>query len=786
MTGSNILYGVIFAIFLFFSQTLGAPETMASAPDALPGAPPFHDALIKKIEKMKKIKKNGPGPRNLKPARHLKPDGSPAYTNRLFLETSPYLLQHAHNPVSWLPWGEEAFEMAKRLNRPIILSVGYSTCHWCHVMEEESFEDMEIAEFVNAHFIAVKVDREQRPDIDSIYMKALNAMTGTGGWPMTLFLTPDGEPFHGGSYFPARDGDRGNMPGFLTLLKRISAAASNPEDWEKIKKTGKLVAETLQKLSVPPPPGPVPGRERIDAAIETIQKNFDAEDGGLKTDIKFPSSFPLRLFFRAFNRSGEPHLLAMTRLTLDKMRAGGMYDHVGDGFHRYSTDSRWVVPHFEKMLYDNALLAVAYTEAAQLSGDDAYGNAARKILDYMLREMRSPEGAFYSATDADSLTPEGKSEEGYFFTWTAGEIDRLFPGGRAAMVKRYFSVDMDGTEYRHILHVSEPEEKIAAAFGVSVREMEAIIEEAKKILYAERAKRPAPGLDDKVIASWNALAISALAKAGFAFDRPDYIHAARKCAAFVFEKLFKDGRLFRSHRDGKTDHPAFLEDYAFLTGALLDLFEADFDLSWFEKALELDRILEAEFEDGEKGGFFMTSKNEKRLISREKPGSDGAIPSGNASAVMNLIRMGVYTGEKRYMDRADRVLKSFSGALEKSPESMAETLLALDLLTGKRRELVIVFPKGNPKAAEPFLSAIRKRFLPGMALIVAEEGEKAREISALMPSAKGKTLINRKAAAYFCENSVCRLPAPDPDTLEKEIRGHFKNGPQNEGMDLSH
>ena len=755
----------LFFLFICFSLLCHSPKTSAAVPKTLPGAAAFNDSLIKEMEKMKQTRSAGQTPRS----RHLNPDKSPTYTNRLFLETSPYLLQHAHNPVDWRPWGKEAFDIAIKLSRPILLSIGYSTCHWCHVMEEESFEDLEIARFINEHYIAIKVDREQRPDIDSIYMKALNAMTGTGGWPMTLWLTPQKEPFHGGSYFPARDGDRGNLTGFLTILKRISAAAANPSDWEKIKRTGKLVTDTIKKRSIPTETGPAPGRDVIDRVIDTYKTIFDPMHGGAKGEIKFPSSFPLKLFFRQFNRLKTPELIEMAELTLGKMRSGGIYDHVGGGFHRYSTDKFWIAPHFEKMLYDNALLAMVYAETYPLTQNESWKNTAVEILDYLIKEMRSPEGGFYSATDADSPTPEGKNEEGYFFTWTAQEINAVFDKKTAAIVKRYFSVDMEGTDYRHILHVSESEETIASSFDITKSELQQIIDQAKQTLYTERAKRKAPGLDRKIIASWNGLAISALAKAGFAFDRKDYIRQAETCAKFILEKLFVGNQLFRSHNNGQRDHSAFLEDYAFLTAGLLDLYEASFHVSWLKKALELNDILSNEFEDEQCGGFFMTSRSQEALISKEKPIFDGAIPSGNSVAIMNLIRLYMLSGQKSHMERAEKAIACFSENLSESPEAMHDMLLAIDLLAGKKTELAIISPKGGKKDADPFLSVIKNNFLPQITLMAVEEGEEAQEAAKLMPSIKNKTAIKGKTAAYLCQDYVCENPVTEASELEKKL-----------------
>ncbi|MBU2456077.1 MAG: thioredoxin domain-containing protein [Proteobacteria bacterium] len=723
--------------------------------DTLPGILSYDSDLAKRISEMEKNKQN---PLRTK---HLDSNGTPKFTNRLALESSPYLLQHAHNPVNWYPWGEKAFEAAKQLDRPVLLSIGYSTCHWCHVMEEESFEDIEIATYLNEHYIAVKVDREERPDIDSVYMKAVMALQGSGGWPMTLFLTWDKKPFYGGTYFPARDGDRGTSLGFLTLLKKLNQAYHI--DHQAVKTAGHTITTAIEQAAAVIGGSRLPTNEMTVKSIEAFKKGFDWENGGLIGQNKFPSSLPLGLLMRHYMNFREDQVLDMITLTLDKMMNGGIHDHVAGGFHRYATDSTWHIPHYEKMLYDNALLSIAYTEAYQLTGNERYKHTAQKTLDYLLKEMQSPEGGFFSATDADSLTPSGNLEEGYFFTWTVKEIDALFDKHTSKIIKGYYGFN-DREDLRQVLHVSGQEHLIADE-KISAKDLATMIATAHQLLYKERSNRKLPGRDDKIILSWNSLVISALAKAGFAFNQEKYIHAAIQTHGFIFKNLWQNQLLFHSFKDNKRGHEGFLDDYAFLAAALIDLYEATFDIQWLLKAMDIDAFIQKKFEDKAHGGFFMTPAGQRDLIAREKPSDDGALPSGNCIAAMNLIRLYLYTDQKRYRERAENALKFFSDRLLKSPEYLSGILLASELLTRPAREMVIIMPKDEAQTADPFLDILRKRFQPGRVIVVAREGKQFDAISKTLPLVRGKKALKGMTTAYPCEGSICRQPITKPSDL---------------------
>lgn len=694
--------------------------------------------------------------------KHLDSNGKPRFTNRLSLESSPYLLQHAHNPVNWYPWGDDAFETAKRLDRPVLLSIGYSTCHWCHVMEEESFEDIEIATYLNEHYIAVKVDREERPDIDSVYMKAVMALQGNGGWPMTVFLTWDKKPFYGGTYFPARDGDRGASIGFLTVLTRLDETYH--KDKQAIKNAGLHITLFLEKTSSMTGGDVLPTKEMISRSIEICKKGFDRKNGGLSGQNKFPSSLPLGLLMRHYLASGDDQVLDMITLTLDRMMNGGIHDHVAGGFHRYATDSIWLTPHYEKMLYDNALLSIAYTEAWQLTGNEHYKRTSQKTLDYLLKEMQSPEGGFYSGTDADSLTPSGEMEEGWFFTWTIKEIDALFDKKTSAIVKLYYGVKNEGN-LRQILHIAGQQEKIKKEFSITSQELEELITQANQILYKKRSFRKPPGLDDKIILSWNSLVISALAKAGFAFNQDKYIKTAIQTHTVIFKNLWHDQTFFHSFKDNKRGHKGFLDDYAFLTAACIDLYEATFDIQWLLNAIDVDTLVQKIFEDSALGGFFMTPSGQSDLIAREKPAEDGALPSGNAVAVNNLVRLYLYTDQKSYRDRAEKALTYFSDLILKSPQYLSGMLPAIGLLTTPVKEMVIILPEDKKQTATAFLDIFRKNFLPGHIIIVAREGSPLDALSKTLPQVRKRTAVNGLATLYPCEGNLCRQPVTDPFDL---------------------
>ncbi len=743
-----------------------------------PGAQSYDKDLIRKLQKARKLRGQTYQPRT----RHLQPDGWAKYTNRLLLESSPYLLQHAHNPVNWYPWGDEAFETARQNNRPVFLSVGYATCHWCHVMEEESFEDEEIARYLNENFICVKVDREERPDIDSIYMTAVQALTGRGGWPMSVWLTPERKPFYGGTYFPPRDGDRGAGIGFLTILEKLNQSFHAPD--RRVENAGLQITEAIQKIMETKPGRQVPGKEILQNAATYYRQSYDRQFGGLAGAPKFPSSLPVRFLLRYYRQApdkikqdkstpvkstNDKNILEMIENSLAKMSGGGMYDHVGGGFHRYSTDAQWLVPHFEKMLYDNALLAVAYLEAWQATRNDEFKRVVKEILKYVSRDMTSPDGAFYSATDADSLTPEGHMEEGWYFTWTPEELDAVLGKDRAKIIDKYYCVGTaPNFEGRHILHTEKTADETAAALHITNKELIAVVDESRELLYAERNKRPVPLRDEKILTSWNALMISAYARAGFSLNDPDYIDQAVGAANFIMEHLYIDNRLYRSYKDNKARHNAYLDDYAFLIAALIDLYEATHDIAWLEKALELDDVLKKFYEDKEAGGFFMTSTDHENLIAREKPYYDSAIPSGNAVAALNLLRLHAFTTDYRYKQRAEKTLKSFSERLNANPAALSEMLLAIDYLLDDPKEIILITPAGKPEAGDFLMKEFRNHFIPNRILVKTDETQ-AAEHAQIIPLAGGKKAINGKATAYVCENGTCALPKNDLEGFAAQL-----------------
>ncbi len=673
-----------------------------------------------------------PPPAEKPRTRHLRADGTPKFTNRLARETSPYLQQHAHNPVEWYPWGNEAFERARKLGRPVFLSIGYSTCHWCHVMEEESFEDLEIAEYLNRNYVAIKVDREERPDIDAIYMAAVQAWTGGGGWPLNVWLGADRRPFFGGTYFPPRDGDRGASMGFLSVLRKLKEI-HNTEP-ERVREASEHIVGRVREYLAPKPVAGLPGLKVLVEAARLSRESFDSTWGGSKGAPKFPSGLPHRFLLRHWRRTGDAQALQMVALTLEKMAAGGMYDQVGGGFHRYSTDERWLAPHFEKMLYDNALLVMDYLEAYQATGRQDFARVAREVLRYVERDMTSPEGAFYSAIDADSA-----GGEGWFYTWTPQEMP--------VPVREYYGVTKQGNfEGRNILYVAGK----AAPPG---------LEAAREALYAARKKRPPPLRDEKILTAWNGLTISAYARAGLVLGEAQYTDKARRAAAFVLGNLRREGRLVRSGRGGGN---GYLEDYAFVTAGLLDLYEATGEGKWLEEAIRLDGVVEKHFEDQAGGGFYRTSDDHEGLLAREKPSHDGAEPSGASVAVMNLLRIGELTTRDTYRVRAEKALKAVGRQLENAPAGFGEMLLAVDWWLDVPKEIVVVVPKSRAEA-EPLLAKLRGTFVPNRVLVVATAGDRTT------PLVEGKTALRGRATAYVCEKGVCKLPTGDPEVFLKQV-----------------
>jgi uncharacterized protein len=650
--------------------------------------------------------------------------------NRLAQETSPYLLQHSDNPVEWYPWGTEALARARELDRPILLSVGYSACHWCHVMERESFEDPETAAYMNEHFVNVKVDREERPDVDALYMEAVQAISGQGGWPMTVFLDPDGVPFYGGTYFPP-DESRG-MPSFRMVMEAVVDAFENRR--EELRERAPGVRARLGAIGAVEPSGEAPGEGLLDEAVATLEAAADTERGGFGGAPKFPPASSLELLLAR----GRTEIVERT---LDAMMAGGIYDQVGGGFARYSVDASWLVPHFEKMLYDNALLARAYLHGWQELGHERYRRVCEETLEWALREMRGPEGGFHSALDADS-----EGEEGRFYVWTLGELREVLGEGADGVAAYYGASEAGNFEGRNVLHL---------AGGAAAPAPEGL-DEARRALYEARAKRVRPGLDDKRLASWNALMLAALAEAGAVLGREDYLGAARECAEFVLRDLRDErGRLLRTYKDGEGRLNAYLEDHAFLLEALLTLYEATFEPRWFEEARALAETTIARFGDRERGGFYSTSEDHEELIARRKEVGDHPIPSGNSAAALGLLRLEALSGERSYGGWADGVLRLFAKAAPRRSDAFAHLLRALDFQLAATREVALVGGNLGELAA-----AVRSRHRPHLVLAGGPGG------ADVPPLLAGRGEIDGKPAAYVCESFACRAPVTDPVQLE--------------------
>ena len=720
-----------------------------SPPIRLPGTEPFDPALSAQL----RAALDAQGPTYRPRTHHFLGSGTPKYINRLILETSPYLLQHAHNPVSWRPWGEAAFAAATALGRPVLLSVGYSTCHWCHVMERESFEDEEIAEFINSHFVAIKVDREERPDVDNVYMTAVQLMTGRGGWPMTVVMTPDGRPFFGGTYFPARDGDRGMQVGFLTILRRLYEAFK--QEPEKVVASADRLSKALAQVSQRTPPEGMPGPTTFRAAAQALAQRFDPQFGGFGRAPKFPRPSTYELLLRYARRSGDAEALNIVTHSLTRMMRGGIYDHVAGGFARYSTDREWLVPHFEKMLYDNAQLVVLLIETYQATANADYAEVARETLDYVLREMTSPEGGFYSATDADS-----EGEEGKFFVWTPEEIEQVVGKKRARYVTAYFAVTPAGNfEGHNILHRPRPDADVAASLGVSVDDLRTEIAAAKTQLYEARERRVHPLLDDKIITEWNGQMISAFARAGFALSEPRYIAAAEKAAGFIGDKLTQDGRLRRAFRNGEARHAAVLEDYAFVIAGLLDLYEATGAAQWFAEALRLQAVLDTHFVDKTNGGYFGTADDAPELLIRDKPIYDGAQPSGNSVTALNLLRLHTFTTDPRFANLAERVLFAFGQTLIDGAAETPKLAVALDFYYDVAKEIAIV---GDGVGRDALQDVLRRTFLPNRALVIAPPNPK-------IPWSIDKRPLKDQPTAYVCLKQVCKKPTADPKELAAQV-----------------
>jgi uncharacterized protein YyaL (SSP411 family) len=736
-------------------------STSSAAP--LPGAAARDEALEGRLQSALAAQGASYEPRT----RHRAADGSPEYTNRLILETSPYLLQHAHNPVDWYPWGEEAVAAARRLDRPIFLSVGYSTCHWCHVMERESFEDPEIAAYLNAHFIPIKVDREERPDVDAVYMDVVMALTGGGGWPMTVVLTPDRQPFFAGTYFPPRAGVRGASAGLAEMLPSLVRAYTEERDALVAHAAG--LTARLRAAAEPKSGGDVPGPEVLDRANALLAAQFDEEQGGFGGAPKFPQSSRLDFLLRYQRRTGDREALRRVVATLDRMAAGGIRDQLGGSFHRYATDRAWRVPHFEKMLYDNSLLASTYLEAFQATGDRRHAEVAREVLDDLLRELAGEGGAFHSATDADSVAPGGHEEEGRFFTWTPDEIAAVLGPDRARLVALRYGVteagDLDG---RSVLYAARSDEEVAREVGLEPVAVRAELAAARAELHRARAGRPPPLEDDKVLADWNGLAISAFARGGRVLREPRYVEAASRAADFLLREMVVDGSLARAWRRGRRGGEAVLDDYAFVIAGLLDLYEAGFEIRWLEAAIALQRRMNERFADAAHGGYYLTAADSDPLLFRDKPIYDGAVPSGNSVAVMNLLRLHELTADERHRTEALRALAALGPDVTASPLVAPRLLAALDFELDVVKEVALVRP--SPAAdLSPFLDALARTHLPSSVLVVATEGEDAERLAKLVPWVEGKPARDGRVTAYVCERRVCRLPTTDPAVFAAQL-----------------
>jgi uncharacterized protein len=675
--------------------------------------------------------------------------------NNLLSEKSPYLLQHAHNPVAWFPWGEDAFAKARAEDKPIFLSVGYSTCHWCHVMAHESFEDAETASYLNEHFVSIKVDREERPDIDSVYMGVCQALTGSGGWPLTIIMTPEKVPFFAGTYFPPES--RHNLPGFKTILRQIADLWKNDRD--RINEVVGEIAANLESRNngAADTSAPLPGERTLKRAFLFFNSEYDERFGGFNsTGPKFPTPHNLTFLLRHWKRTGDAAALAIVVNTLDHINRGGIHDHIGGGFHRYSTDREWLVPHFEKMLYDQALLARAFLEAYQATRKQEYADAARDIFNYVLRDMTSHDGGLFSAEDADSEGAEGK-----FYVWKKSDIDSLL-GDNSGMFCDYFGVTKNGNydEGSNILNISEPVADFAKRHAIETKDLDRILNECRIKLFKARSLRTRPHLDDKIITSWNGLMISALAFGSRVLGEPRYEAAAVKAADFILAKMRKDNTLFRRRRDGETAVRGFLDDYAFLALGLIDLYEATFDPLRIQQANEIADSMILKFHDSKSGGFFFNSSDSEKLVSDVKEAYDGAEPSGNSVAALVLLKLSKFTENAKYEHIAESVFSAFAAHIEKYPPAFTQMLNAVDFAVGPATEVVVSGDVNNPEA-KGMIAYSNSVFAPNAVLALAHSTGAGGSATHPVPLAASKKSADGKAAAFVCINRTCKPPVHD-------------------------
>jgi len=688
--------------------------------------------------------------------------------NHLALEKSPYLLQHADNPVDWYPWSEGAFAKAERENKPIFLSIGYSTCHWCHVMERESFEDIEVAALMNDAFVCIKVDREERPDIDDIYMTVCQMMTGGGGWPLTIIMTPDKKPFFAATYIPKRD--RYGRTGLFNLIPNIKSAWINRQT-EVLKSADQAVNALKQAVNLRYESSST--KDLAASAFNQLASRFDAVNGGFGDQPKFPSAHNLLFLIRYWHRTGDEQSLRMAETTLQKMRSGGIFDQIGFGFHRYSTDSRWFIPHFEKMLYDQAMLAMAYTEAYQATGNKSYRATAEEILEYVLRDMTDEKGAFYSAEDADS-----DGEEGKFYMWSLAEINKLLSRKEAEAAAGFFGILETGnlphktstnSEPLNVLAETVTAAKAASDLGIDEKSLNILLESARSKLFASRSRRIRPYKDDKILTDWNGLMIAALAKASRAFDEEKYLISAKKAAGFIVDRLeYSQGGLLHRYRSGDASIRSSIDDYVFFIWAMLELYEASFDASYLEKAVTLNNFLISHFWDEKNGGFFYTPDFREPLLARNKQLYDGAIPSGNSAALFNILRIARLTADPVMEQRASAMSEALAGAASKNPAAHTFFVSALDYAAGPSVEIVIVGSEDS-RERKAMIRSLNGIYMPG-AVVLSKSDESQKVIGELAPFTRDLISIDGRTTAYVCQNHACDLPVGSTEELMARLR----------------
>lgn len=683
--------------------------------------------------------------------------------NRLSNEKSPYLLQHANNPVDWFPWGDEAFKKAKEENKPVFLSIGYSTCHWCHVMAHESFEDDEIAKIMNNTFVSIKVDREERPDIDKIYMTVCQMMTGSGGWPLTIIMTPEKKPFFAGTYFPKRT--RFNRIGLIELIGRIKEMWNNQKN--ELLDSADKIAFSLQNIDQEAP-GSEFTKITLKKAYQMLLKQFDEISGGFGSRPKFPTPHNLILLLRYWRRTGEKKALEMVEKTLQEMRKGGIYDHIGFGFHRYSTDSTWLVPHFEKMLYDQALIAIAYVEAYQATKNEIYKKSAQEIFIYVLRDMTSPEGGFYSAEDADS-----EGEEGKFYVWSKNELETILESDELELAIKLFNVEESGNYLeeatgkktkKNILHLKK-------YLGNDIQEK---IKKIRKKLFEKRETRIHPHKDDKILTDWNGLMIAALAKGAIAFKEESYINTSMKAVKFLLSNLLdSDNKLLHRYKDGVSEINGYLTDYSFLIWGLIELYEATFDISYLEWAINLHNIQIQDFWDANIGGFYFTANNAEELLTRQKEIYDGAIPSGNSIAMLNLLRLSYITGTSELEEKAYILNRVFSERIRANPLAHTQFLVAIDFAIGPTYSLVVAGNKGD-EDTNFMIETLRKEYAPNKVIMRRNTDQEEPDIDRFSNFVEFFTNLDKKATAYICINKICKPPTHDTSHALKLLQPEWE------------